>query len=135
MGAQPISIVVSQASEKPIYRQIEERVKSLIVSGQLAEGQELPSIRILARDLRVSVITVKRAYDELEQEGFLTSVQGKGCYVSVRNKEAFREQRLRMIEAKLDEAVADAHLVGMTLEELLTMITILFKEDQDGSGT
>ena len=127
-----ISILISQSQQKPIYRQIEEQVKSLVVSGDLAEGEELPSIRGLAQDLRVSVITVKRAYDELEAEGFLTSVPGKGSYASVLNKELFREQRLRMIEAKLDETVHDAKLIGMTLEELVTTLTIVFKEEKNG---
>jgi GntR family transcriptional regulator len=126
------SIIISQSSPKPIYRQIEDQVKSLIVSGELVEAEELPSIRVLAQDLRVSVITVKRAYDELEAQGFLSLVQGKGCYVSVRNKELFREQRMRMVEEKLDEAVRDARLIGMTLDELVTALTIVFKEEKDG---
>jgi GntR family transcriptional regulator len=127
-----VSVSISQSSLKPIYRQIEDQVRSLIVAGELNEGEELPSIRSLAQDLRVSVITVKRAYDELEAQGFLSSVQGKGCYVSVRNKELFREQRLRMVEEKLDEAAADAKLIGMTLEELMTMLAIVFKEEKHG---
>ena len=129
-----ISISVSLSSPKPIYRQIEDQVKSLIVSGELGEGEELPSIRALAQDLRISVITVKRAYDELEAQGFSTSVQGKGCYVSVRNKDLFREQRMRMVEEKLEEAVQDAKLIGMTREELVTTLTIIFGEDVDGTG-
>ncbi len=126
------SISISQSSLKPIYRQIEDRVRTLIVAGDLKEGEELPSIRALAQDLRVSVITVKRAYDDLEAEGFLTSVQGKGCYVSVRNKELFREQRMRMVEEKLDEAAAEARLIGMTLEDLQTALAIVFKEEKHG---
>lgn len=127
-----VSIVISLSSPKPIYRQIEEQVRSLIVSSDLNECEELPSIRALAQDLRVSVITVKRAYDELEAQGFLSSVQGKGCYVSVRNKELFREQRMRMVEEKLDQAAAEAKLIGMTLDELLTSLTIVFKEEKHG---
>lgn len=130
-----VSISISQSSQKPIYRQIEEKVRSLIVAGELGEGDELPSIRMLAQDLRVSVITVKRAYDDLEDEGFLTSVQGKGCYVSVRNKELFREQRMRMVEEKLDEAAAEAKLIGMTLDELQTTLAIVFKEEKHGTRT
>lgn len=127
-----ISVVISQSSQKPIYRQIEDQVRTLIVSGELAEAEALPSIRALAQDLRVSVITVKRAYDDLEADGFLSSVQGKGCYVSVRNKELFREQRARLVEGKLEEAVADARLIGLSLEELVTALTIIYKEDVDG---
>ncbi len=128
-----VSISISQNSPKTIYRQIEDRVRSLIVAGELSEGEELPSIRMLAQDLRVSVLTVKRAYDDLEAEGFLTSVQGKGCYVSVRNKELFREQRMRMVEEKLDEAAAEAKLIGMTLEELQTALAIVFEEEKHGT--
>jgi GntR family transcriptional regulator len=130
-----VSISISQSSPKPIFRQIEDRVRSLIVAGELNEGEELPSIRVLAQDLRVSVITVKRAYDELEAEGFLTSVQGKGCYVSVRNKELFREQRMRIVEEKLDEAAGEAKLIGMTLEELQTTLAIIFQEEKHGTRT
>jgi GntR family transcriptional regulator len=130
-----VSISISQSSPKPIFRQIEDRVRSLIVAGELNEGEELPSIRVLAADLRVSVITVKRAYDELEAEGFLTSVQGKGCYVSVRNKELFREQRMRIVEEKLDEAAGEAKLIGMTLEELQTTLAIIFQEEKHGTRT
>lgn len=125
-----ISISISQSSPRPIYEQIEDRVRSLIIAGELNEGDELPSIRSLAQDLRVSVITVKRAYDELVAAGFLTSVQGKGCYVSVKNKELFREQRMRIVEEKLDEAAAEAKLIGMTLEELQTTLAIIYEEEK-----
>lgn len=125
-----ITIIISQTSSTPIYQQIEDRVRSLIVAGDLNEGDELPSIRALAKDLRVSVITVKRAYDELVSAGFLTSVQGKGCYVSVKNKELFREQRMRIVEEKLDEAATEAKHINMTLEELQTMLTIIFEEEK-----
>jgi GntR family transcriptional regulator len=128
-----VSISISQSSSKPIYRQIEDKVRSLIVAGELGDGEELPSIRTLAQDLRVSVLTVKRAYDDLEAEGFLTSVQGKGCYVSVRNKELFREQRMRNVEEKLDDAASEAKLIGMTLEELQTMLAIVFEEEKHGT--
>lgn len=125
-----VSIIISQTSSTPIYQQIEDRVRSLIVAGDLNDGDELPSIRALARDLRVSVITVKRAYDELVASGFLTSVQGKGCYVSVKNKELFREQRMRIVEEKLDEAATEGKRIGMTLKDLQTMLTIIFEEEK-----
>lgn len=125
-----IGIIISQTSSTPIYQQIEGRIRSLIVAGELNEGDELPSIRSLAQDLRISVITVKRAYDELVAGGFLTSVQGKGCYVSVRNRELFREQRLRIVEEKLDEAASEAKLIGMTLEELQTTLAIIYEEEK-----
>jgi GntR family transcriptional regulator len=125
-----LSIIISQNSSTPIYRQIQDKIRNLIVAGELGEGDELPSIRALAQDLRVSVITVKRAYDDLVAEGFLTSVQGKGCYVSVKNKELFREQRMRIVESKLDEAVTEGKLIGMTLDDLQTMLAIIFEEEK-----
>jgi len=128
-----VSISISQSSSKPIDRQIEDKVRSLIVAGELGDREGLPSIRTLARDLRVSVLTVKRAYADLAAEGFLTSVQGKGCYVSVRNKELFREQRMRNVEEKLDHAASEAKLIGMTLEELQTMLAIVFEEEKHGT--
>ncbi len=125
-----VSIIISQTSSTPIYQQIQDRIRNLIVTGELSEGDEIPSIRALAQDLRVSVITVKRAYDDLVAEGFLTSVQGKGCYVSVKNKELFREQRMRIVENKLDEAVTEGKLIGMTLDDLQTMLAIIFEEEK-----
>ena len=105
------------------------------MAGVLQEGQEFPSIRTLAQDLRISVITVKRAYDELEAKGFSTSVQGKGCYVSVRNREMFREERMRLVERKLEEAASDAKLIGMTLRELTTALAIVYGEEKNGNGS
>jgi GntR family transcriptional regulator len=129
------SVVISQASQKPIYLQIEEQVISLIVSGALSEGEELPSIRNLARDLRISVITTKRAYDDLEASGFVTTVAGKGTYVSVKNREFFREQKLRRIEGKLEEAVGEARAIGMSLEEMIASLTLLHGGHTDGHGS
>jgi GntR family transcriptional regulator len=128
------SVIISQASQKPIYLQIEEQVTGMIVAGVLSEGEELPSIRSLARDLRISVITTKRAYDDLEAAGFVTTVAGKGTYVSVRNKELYRERKLRLVEGKLEEAVAEAKAVGLSLRELSDTLSLLYGGD-DGHGT
>lgn len=127
------TIVLAHASPEPLYRQIEEQIRAAVVSGEIGEGEELPSIRRLAQDLRTSVITVKRAYDELELQGFLDTVPGKGCYASVRNKEAFREERLRMIDRKLDEVVADARSIGLGLGELQSILKILYGEEDNGN--
>ena len=96
-----MKIIVSNSSEDPIYEQISSQVKGQIISGSLRPGQPLPSIRNLARELHISVITTKRAYDELEREGFIDSVGGKGTFVSNQNKELLREMRMRIIEEKL----------------------------------
>jgi GntR family transcriptional regulator len=130
-----VSISISLSSAEPIYRQIEDQVRAQIVSGALPEGAELPSIRALAQDLRVSVITVKRAYDDLEEEGLTTAVPGRGSYVAVRNRALFREQRMRLVEQKLEEAARYAKLIGMTLEELAAALAIVYGEENRGSGT
>lgn len=127
------SVIISQASQKPIYRQIEEQVVTMIVAGDLQEGTELPSIRNLARDLRISVITTKRAYDDLEAEGFVTTVVGKGTYVSVKNRELFRERKLRSIEDKLEAAADEAKEIGMALSDLQAALAILYGGKVDGN--
>ena len=122
-------IIVSNASLDPIYEQIIGQIKAQILSGDLKEGDALPSIRSLARELRLSVTTTKRAYEELEREGFIDTVGGKGCFVAYQNKEFLREQKLRIIENKLGEAIDEARLLGMSLEELNSLLTLLFEED------
>ncbi|ATW28531.1 GntR family transcriptional regulator [Candidatus Formimonas warabiya] len=120
--------MISNSSDKPIYEQIMLQMKDLMIKGELAEGELLPSIRTLARELQISVITTKRAYDELERDGFLVSVPGKGSYVAAQNKELLRETRLRLVEEKLGEAVAAAKTIGLTLEEIQDMLRLLYEE-------
>ena len=98
-----MDIIISNASQQPIYEQIYLQIKNQIIAGMLAEGDALPSIRSLAKDLRISVITTKRAYDELEQEGFIYTVAGKGCFVAEQNTQLIRENHLKQIEAKMME--------------------------------
>jgi len=123
-----VNIMISNSSDKPIYEQIMLQMKDLMIKGELAEGELLPSIRTLARELQISVITTKRAYDELERDGFLVSVPGKGSYVAAQNKELLRETRLRLVEEKLGEAVAAAKTIGLTLEEIQDMLRLLYEE-------
>ncbi|RRD46477.1 GntR family transcriptional regulator [Tessaracoccus sp. OH4464_COT-324] len=111
-------IVLSNTSGQPIYEQIARQAKSAILSGELAEGHALPSIRALAKDLRVSVITTKRAYDELVAEGFVANVPGKGCYVLPVNRALVRESVLRDIEALLAEAAVKARTAGIGRAEM-----------------
>lgn len=127
-----MKIIISNRSPLPIYEQIKEQVKAAILAGEVAEGEALPSIRQLARDLRISVITTTRAYTDLEQEGFIASVQGKGCFVLPQNKELVRENALRAIESSLQEAIAAAKLGGIPQREIYTMLDILCKEEEDG---
>ena len=98
-------IIISNASDKPIYEQIAEQIKTHIINVELSEAEMLPSIRKLAKELRISVITTKRAYEELERDGYIVSVPGKGSFVSAQNKELLKEARIRIVEDKLEEAV------------------------------
>ncbi len=123
-----MDIIISNASGVPIYEQIVRQMKGLILSGELAEGAALPSMRLLARDLRISVITTKRAYDELERDGFLVTVPGKGCFVAAQNRETRREAVLCQIEEHLSQAVDAARGGAVSLEELTEMLSILYKD-------
>lgn len=123
-----MKIVISNGSNLPIYEQIVEQIKDAIMKGELKPGNPLPSIRGLARDLRISVITTKRAYDELEQQNFIESVQGKGSFVSVQDTEMMREKRLHMIESKLSEALLEARLMGLKYNEVEAMLRLLWEE-------
>lgn len=123
-----MDIIVSNASDKPIYEQIASQIKSLIAKGDLAEGERLPSIRALANGLGISVITTKRAYAELEAGGFIETVQGKGSFVAGGNAELLREERLRTIEECLSKAATRAREAGVTCEELHDMLDLLWDE-------
>ncbi|MFN2747380.1 GntR family transcriptional regulator [Bacillus sp. z60-18] len=122
-----MNIIISNASDEPIYLQIVNQLKEQIVKGALSETQPLPSIRNLAKELKISVITTKRAYDELEKEGFIVTVAGKGSYVAAINKDMLRETKIKMIEEKMAEAVSEAKLVGLTYEELEEMLKLLYE--------
>lgn len=122
-----LEIIVSNSSASPIYEQIAQQIKDAILTGELAEGTLLPSIRALANDLRISVITTKRAYAELEEAGFVSTVQGKGTFVSGGNLELLREERLRQVERLLAQAVADAEAADVTAQELHEMLDLLIE--------
>ena len=121
-------IIVSNASPLPIYEQIVQQVKQAILAGEVSEGEPLPSIRQLARDLRVSVITTTRAYTDLARNGFIVSVQGKGAFVRAVNPELVREQALVAIEQSFSEAVGRARLAGIGRDELTTLLTVAMDE-------
>lgn len=125
-----MKILISNANNQPIYEQIYTQIRNQILSGELAPGQGLPSIRALAKDLRISVITTKRAYDELEADGFLYTVAGKGCFVAEKNLDLIREQKLKELEDHLDAAVELAAQCGVSPAELHEMLRILLKEEE-----
>lgn len=122
-----MNININSKSGTPIYEQIERAFKDMIISGELKEGESLPSIRGLAADLRISVITIKRAYEDLEKEGMIYSVQGKGFYVDDPNLEYMKEKKTVGLEEKLSEWIAEAKASGMEIGEAVDMITILWE--------
>jgi GntR family transcriptional regulator len=129
MQRMPLRIVISNRSQTPIYEQIKTQVRDAIFAGTLPAGELLPSIRALARDLQVSVITTTRAYNDLQEEGFIANVQGKGCYVLPRNEELAREHALVKVQAALTEAVTTAKAAGIRKQEVRKLLDILAKED------
>jgi GntR family transcriptional regulator len=121
-----MEIIISNSGGAPIYEQIVKQVKTLILRGDLREGEALPSMRLLAKDLRISVITTKRAYEELEREGFLTTVPGKGSFVAPQDPALAREDTLRRAEEHLAQAAEIGKLGGVTLDELQQTLTVLY---------
>lgn len=124
-----MEIIIRNTVNTPIYEQIYAQLKAQIIAGELTPGEALPSIRALAKDLKISVITTKRAYDELEAEGFLYTVAGKGCFVAEKNLDLIREQRLRELEGHLAAAAALAKSCGLSTEQLFDMLHILLEEE------
>lgn len=124
-----MNIIISNSSEKALYEQIVDQIKQLIMTNALQEGDALPSMRLLAKELRISVITTKRAYEELEREGFITSVTGKGSFVAGTNKELMREQQFKQLEELLTSAVDTAKRSGISEQECMELFSLLFKED------
>ncbi len=122
-----MDLIISNASGKPIYEQIYTQIKNNIISGELSPGDALPSIRALAKDLRISVITTTRAYDELERDGFIDRVPGKGCYVAEKNLELMREAHLKQIEDHMSEIVELAAGCSLTEEEAVKMLRLIWE--------
>lgn len=123
-----MNILIDNKSSAPIYDQIYSQIKSQIISGELQENEMLPSIRGLAKDLRISFITTKRAYDELEREGFIYTIQAKGCYVAPKNVELIREENLKKIEAHIEQIVQLAASCNLSREDILAMVNFSLEE-------
>ena len=128
-GVVLLDIIISNSIDKPIYVQIKDQLKTMIINETLKEGDALPSMRLLAKELRISVITTKRAYEDLEREGFIETVGGKGCFVAGKNLDFIKEEQNRLIEEHLQEAVSSAKNIGVSLPELLDIITLIYKEE------
>lgn len=127
-----MKLLINNRDGAPIYDQIYSQIKDQILSGELAEESPLPSIRNLAKDLRVSVITTKRAYDELEKEGFLYTVAGKGCFVAPKNLELIREQNLKKLEEHMQEIVRLAAVCGLSRADIIELFSLLSEENETG---
>ena len=124
-----MDIIIRNSGGVPIYDQITRQMKGLILRGELKEGEALPSMRLLAKELRISVITTKRAYEELEREGFINTVPGTGCFVAPPNPELAREDALRRAEEHLSQAVDIAKTAGLTLSELTETLNLLYGDE------
>ena len=127
-----MKLIISNVSGVPIYEQIKQQIKSAILSGELQEEEALPSLRTLAKDLKISVLTVTRAYTELEQEGFVKNVQGRGCYVMGRGSELIREQLIRKVENGLSEAISAAEMADLSAQELHHLLDVLMEDKTNG---
>ena len=126
-----MKLIVSNISDVPIYEQIKQQVKSAILSGELQEEEALPSLRTLAKELKISVLTITRAYNELEEEGFVKNIQGRGCFVMGRGSELIREQMICKIENNLSEAISTARLADLPLDEMHRLLDILWEENNN----
>ena len=124
-----MKILISNTSDAPLYQQIKEQIIDAILKGELVEGDPLPSIRAFANDLKVSVLTIRRVYDDLEKEGFVNSQVGIGIFVSTSNVELLRDSKRRLVEQKMLEMIQTAKSLGITQQELNDMMNILFKEE------
>ena len=124
-----MDIIIRNSGGVPIYDQITRQMKGLILRGELEEGEALPSMRLLAKELRISLITTKRAYEELEREGFIVTMTGRGSFVAAQNAELFREEQRQRMEAHLSDAVAAAKLGGVTADEVCALVNLLYQEE------
>ncbi|MEK4386266.1 GntR family transcriptional regulator [Solibacillus sp. FSL W7-1464] len=123
-----MQIIISNISKEPIYEQITNQIKSAILAGELQEGAAIPSMRNLAKELQISVITTKRAYEELEKAGFIYSIVGKGSFVAEQNLEVIREKKLKVIEEQMSSVITNSREIGLSLEELQDLLKILYEE-------
>lgn len=124
-----MNIIISNSIGEPIYEQIKKAIKQAIYSNELKEGEILPSVRVMANDLKISFLTVKKAYDDLEIEGFIKTVQGKGSYVLPKNLEFLKEEKLKEIESHVVSIVKLSRIYNITENEVINLIKIMFKED------
>ncbi|NLW42787.1 MAG: GntR family transcriptional regulator [Tissierellia bacterium] len=125
-----MEIIISNNRDKPIYEQITEQIKYMVMSGELNSGERIPSIRALAKELKISIITVQRAYEELQRDGFIETEIGRGTFIANPNKDLLLEEKMRLIEILIEEAVDKAKSVGIDLEKLKDIVQIIYMEEE-----
>lgn len=128
-GDDDVEIVVSNKASSPLYEQIATQIKAAIMSGELKAGEAIPSVRALAKSLHISILTVQKAYATLQEDGFIETTAGKGCYVSAQNQDFYLEEQQKKIEEKFSEAVGIARTSGINLDKLISLLTLLYQED------
>ena len=124
-----MEIFVSNKASRPLYEQISSQIKAAIMSGELKAGEAIPSVRALAKSLHISILTVQKAYAILQEDGFIETTAGKGCYVSAQNQDFYLEEQQKKIEACFTEAIEIARVSGINLEKLVGLLTLLYQED------
>ena len=124
-----MEIVVSNKASSPLYEQIATQIKAAIMSGELKAGEAIPSVRALAKSLHISILTVQKAYATLQEDGFIETTAGKGCYVSAQNQDFYLEEQQKKIEEKFSEAVGIARTSGINIDKLISLLTLLYQED------
>ena len=128
-GGDDVEIVVSNKASSPLYEQIATQIKAAIMSGELKAGEAIPSVRALAKSLHISILTVQKAYATLQEDGFIETTAGKGCYVSAQNQDFYLEEQQKKIEENFSEAVGIARTSGINLDKLISLLTLLYQED------
>ncbi len=124
-----MEIVVSNKASRPLYEQIATQIKAAIMSGELKAGEAIPSVRALAKSLHISILTVQKAYSTLQEDGFIETTAGKGCYVSAQNQDFYLEEQQKKIEERFSEAIEIARASGISFDKLIELLTILYEED------
>ncbi len=130
IGGEKLEIIVSNKASRPLYEQISTQIKAAIMSGELKTGEVIPSVRSLAKSLHISILTVQKAYSTLQEDGFIETTAGKGCYVSAQNQDFYLEEQQKKIEEKFAEAVELARSCGIKLDKLINVLTLLYEEDE-----
>ena len=128
-GGEKLEIVVSNKASRPLYEQIATQIKTSIMSGELKTGEAIPSVRALAKSLHISILTVQKAYSTLQEDGFIETTAGKGCYVSAQNQDFYLEEQQKKIEERFSEAIEIARASGISFDKLIELLTILYEEE------